>query len=185
MIRHFLFPAAIALAATAAQADEVSDALQSALQAYQDGDVQYALEELEYAKQLMSAMKTEELAGLLPEAPPGWSREISSEASAGLAMMGGGIGAEAKYSKSGERNVTVTVMADNPMVGAMAGMLGNAAAMGAKIERIGRQKAMVKEGEITLLVDNRILIQAKGGEVEMMLALLKTMDFRALSNFGR
>lgn len=186
MIRTFLFSAAVALCAAApATADDITDALASALQAYEDGDVKYALEELEYAKQLLTAMKTDELVGFLPEPPEGWSREIDTDMGAGLAMMGGGTGAEAEYSKDGEEDFTVTIMADNPMVGAMAGMLGNAAAIGAKIERVGRQKMMVQDGEITGLVDSRILVQAKGGETEIMLEVLKTIDYRALADFGR
>ena len=186
MIRTFLLSASIvAAAAASAAADEVTDALHSAIEAYEDGDTQYALEELDYARQLLTAMKTDALVGFLPEAPAGWSREVDTEMGAGLAMMGGGTGAEAEYRKPGEDSFTISLMADNPMVGAMAGMLGSAGAIGARIERVGRQKMMVHEGEITGLVDSRILVQAKGGDVEMMLDVLKTIDYRALADFGR
>ena len=186
MIRTILLSASITLgAAAAASADEITDALTSAIEAYEEGDVKYALEELEYAKQLMAAMKADELVSFLPDPPEGWSREVSTEMGAGLAMMGGGTGAEAEYSKDGEEAFTITLMADNPMVGAMAGMLGNAAAIGARIERVGRQKMMVQDGEITGLVDSRILVQAKGGDPELMLGVLKTIDYRALADFGR
>ena len=47
----------------------------------------------------------------------------------------------------------LTIMADTPMVGAMAGMIANAGLM--------------------------------GGGVGAMLALLETMDLRALGDFGR
>jgi len=186
MIRTFLLSTTFAFCAAAiASADEITDALTSAMEAYQDGDVKYALEELDYARQLLTAMKTDELVGFLPEAPAGWIREVDTEMGAGLAMMGGGTGAAADYSKDGEESFTITLMADNPMVGAMAGMLGSAGAIGAKIERVGRQKMMVHDGEITGLVDNRILVQAKGGDVGRMLEVLRTIDFRGLSNFGR
>ena len=167
-----------------AGADDITDALKSAIDAYESGDIAYAIEELDYAKQLLAGMKTDALIGFLPEAPAGWSREVNTEMAAGLAMMGGGTGAEAEYSGPGE-SFTITVMADNPMVAGMGAMIGSAAAIGAKVERVGRQKIMIHDGELTGLVDNRILVQAKGGEVETMLDLLKTMDFRGLSNFGR
>lgn len=185
MFRIALSAAALSLAAVSAQADEVTDALTSALEAYQDGDVKYALEELEYAKQLLKAMKTDELVRFLPEAPDGWTREVNTEMNASLGMMGGGTGAEAEYRKTGGKTFTITLMADNPMVGAMAGLLGNAAAIGAKIERVGRQKFMVQNGEMTGLVDSRILVKASGGEPETMLEALKMIDFRALADFGR
>jgi hypothetical protein len=67
----------------------------------------------------------------------------------------------------------------------MAGMIGNAGMMGGKLERVGREKFMVLDGEITGLIDNRILVKATGGEVDAMLSLIEMMDFRALADFGR
>lgn len=185
-MRHILFTAALAALAfaPAARADEITDSLKSAMQAYEDGDVKYALEELEYAKQLITAIQTDALARFLPEAPDGWTREVNTELNASLALMGGGTGAEAEYTGDGD-SYTVTIMADNPMVGAMAGILGNAAAIGAKIERVGRQKFMIQDGEITGLVDSRILVKATGGDTDAMLEALKRIDYRALGNFGR
>ena len=177
---------AVAIAVLAAgplSADEITEALQSAIEAYEEGDTQYALEELDYAKQLLMAQKTDALVEFLPAAPEGWSREVNTEMNAGLAMMGGGTGAEATYEGEGQR-ITVTVMADNPMVSGMAGMISNAALLGAKVERVGREKFMVQDGEVNGLIDKRILVKAEGGEVETMLALLETMDFRGLKRFG-
>lgn len=177
--------ACIALTALAgtAGADDVTDTLNSAIEAYNEGDLQYALEELEYAKQLMLTMKTDALSGFLPEAPDGWTREVNSEINATLGMMGGGVGAEADYSKDGE-SFTITILADNPMVGAMGAMIGNAAAMGMKVERIGREKFAVQDGTVQGLIDSRILVKAEGGDLDMMLATLEGIDFRELGRFG-
>ncbi|MDF1856262.1 hypothetical protein [Pseudooceanicola sp.] len=164
-------------------ADEVADTLQSALNAYNDGDLQYALEELEYAKQQMLAMKTNALGAFLPEAPEGWTREINNEMNAALGMMGGGVGAEAEYSGPGKK-FKITILADNPMVAAMGAMINNANAMGAKIERVGREKFMVKDDTAQGMIDNRILVKAEKGEMDQMLAVLGTMDFRGLGRFG-
>lgn len=178
--------AAIALAALAggARADEVTDTLQSAMTAYEQGDIAYAMEELDFARSLLAEMKTDALVAFLPEAPEGWSREISTEMSGALGMLGGGAGAEASYS-DGSEDITITIMADNPMVAGMAGMLSNAALMGIKLERVGRQKFMNQDGELTGLVDNRILVQASGGDIEAMKALLEAIDYKALAGFGR
>jgi hypothetical protein len=64
-------------------------------------------------------------------------------------------------------------------------MIPNAAVMGAKIERVGREKFMNQNGELTALIGNRVLVQASGGELSTMLDFLKTMDFAALADFGR
>jgi hypothetical protein len=184
-MRHFIGAALVcAFSATSVMADEVSDTLQSALDAYTDGDLQYAIEELDYAKQLMLAMKTEALTKFLPEAPEGWTREIDSEMSAGMTMLGGGVGAEADYTGGSGERFTITIMADNPMVTAMAAMIGNAAAYGAKVQRVGREKFMVQDNTVQGLIDSRILVKAEGGDVAMMLDLLGTMDFRELGRFG-
>jgi len=174
--------AGLALSAPA-RADEITETLQSAMDAYAEGDLQYALEELEYARQLMLTMKTDALTGFLPEPPEGWTREVDTEMNAGLAMMGGGVGAEAEYAGDGE-SFTITIMADNPMVNAFGAMIGNAAAVGATLERVGREKFMVQDRTVQGLIDNRILVKAEGGEPATMLEVLKTMDLKALGDFG-
>jgi len=180
---RLLTTAAFILAAATASADEISDTLQSALDAYNDGDLQYALEELEFAKQQMLALKTDALGAFLPAAPEGWTREVNTEMNAALGMMGGGVGAEADYSGPGD-SFKITILADNPMVAAMGAMIGNAAAMGAKIERVGREKFMVQDGTAQGLIDNRVLVKAEGGDMAQMLDLLGTIDFRELGRFG-
>jgi len=174
----------LAIGSYPAKADEISDTLKSALEAYETGDTVYALEELDYARQLMLALKTDALARFLPAAPEGWTRQVNSEMGAGLAMMGGGTGAEAEYSGDGP-SVNITLMADNPMVAAMAGMIANAAMYGAKVERVGREKFMVQDGEATGLVGNRILVKGSGSDMQAVLALLETIDFKALKTFGQ
>lgn len=167
-----------------AHADEVSDTLKSALTAYEEGDISYALEELEFAKQLMQQMKTADLAKFLPEAPDGWTREISDDTNTGMAMFGGGSSTEASYD-NGSDSFSITIMADNPMVGALSGMMANAGVMGIKLERVGRQKYLNQDGELSGIVDGRILIQASGMDIETMKSVLAKIDHRALEDFGR
>jgi hypothetical protein len=174
----------LAAAAAPAAADDVTDTIEAALAAYGQGDLKDALEELAYARQLISEMQTADLAAFLPEAPDGWSREIDTEMAAALSMMGGGFGAEATYAGGGQR-FTVTLMADNPMVAGFAGMLGNAALLGgAKRVRIGGERFLDQDGELVALIDNRILVQASGAPLEAMVPVLEAMDFEALARFG-
>lgn len=176
----------VCLASMPAAADEVSDTLTSALEAYQDGDVAYAMEELVYAQQLLQEMKAGELEGFVPEALDGWTRTLSEDAGAAMGMLGGGTAAEAEFS-NGSDSFTLTIMADSPMVAMMSGMFGNAqmmAAMG-KIERIGRQKFLNQDGDLSILIGNRIIVQASGGDLEAMKAHLEQIDYRALENFGQ
>ena len=185
MRNALLCAAMLAMTSLPAHADEVTDSLQNAMDAYQSGDLKYALDELDYAKQLMLKQKTDALGKFLPDAPQGWTREINKEMNAGLAMMGGGVGAEAEYRNEDGQSFTITIMADNPMVAAMAGMIGNAALLGAEIHRIGRAKFMIKDDEANGLIDQRILVKGTGDDMDRVLATLETMDFRALAKFGR
>lgn len=169
-----------------ADADDITDALTAAIAAYEQGEVQDALDEIAYATQLLNEMKTQGLEQFLPEPLDGWTREIDADMPAGLGMMGGGVGAAAEYSR-GSDSFTISLMADNPMVAAMAGMLGNTALMtagGGKMVRVGREKFVDQDGEITGLIGNRVLVQASGDDPDAMLAHLEEMDFRALAGFG-
>lgn len=183
----------LALATGPALPDEVTEAIDSAREAYEAGDIRYATDELNFALQLLGEMKAGSLQSFLPEPLEGWTRELDDGASASMAMMGGGVVAEARYTDDptrdaeGEKTFSITLVADNPMVGAMSGMLGNVAmitASGAKMVRVGREKFLDQDGELTGLIGNRVLVQAKGNDPDVIIAHLETMDFRALANFG-
>ncbi|MBV7409046.1 hypothetical protein [Maritimibacter sp. DP1N21-5] len=174
---------AIGLLATPLAADDVTDTLSAALQAYEDGDIDAAIEELDFAKSLLKAMQTVELGQFLPDPPDGWTREIDSDAGQGFAFIGGGAGTEAEYSNGTDR-VTLMMVADNPMITAFGGMISNAAMLGMKLERIGGQRFIVDDGEYTALVDDRILVQARGAGPEAILPLLEAIDYDALERFG-
>lgn len=177
--------AAVMCLPLAARADEVSDTLQSAIDAYNDGDIAYALEELDFARQKLMALRTEAFQEFLPEAPEGWTRDVDTDMQAGLAMMGGGMGASANYrSADGSQYYSISMMADNAMVATMGGMVANAAAMGMKVERVGRQRVALNDGQAMALVNNRILITIDGGDEALLMQAMEGIDFEALSNFG-
>lgn len=177
--------AAIHLAAPAG-ADEVEDALEAALDAYRAGDMAVAQEEIDYAGALLSQMKAEGLAGFLPEAMEGWTREDGETQALGAAMFGGGMTAEARYVRD-DRSVTIALMADNPMVAAMAGMFENAAALGSigKVKRINRQKVVITpDGELQALVGRRIMVSIDGdAPIEDKEAYFAAIDAAALKEF--
>lgn len=187
MTRAFAVATIFILALPAlAQADEVSDALQSAQDAYASGDIQYALDELDFARNKLLSMKTDALGAYMPEAPEGWTRVMDEDMNMGMAMLGGGVGARATYTNADQSDTfTITLMADNPMVAGMAAMVSNAAAMGMKVERIGRQRFAVKDGEIIGMIANRIMVQAEGQNTQAMMATLESLDFDALGSFGQ
>lgn len=184
-MKHIFFAVALALTMPSiVAADEILETLDAARAAYESGDMQQALEELAYAQQLVRELKTAGLTDLLPAAPDGWSRAINTDMGAAMAMFGGGVGAEATY-KSGQDSFTILLMADNAMVQGFAGMLGTAGLLVGKQLSIGSQKFIEQEGELTGLVDNRILVQASGAPLEVMQPILEQIDFEAMAGFGR
>lgn len=184
MFRATMFSLTLIATVNPGLADEVTDTLSSALQAYEDGDLDYAIEELDYAKQLLQEMSSQALTSFLPEPPAGWTREISDEGmNAGLAFLGGGVAAEADYS-DGSETFSLSIMADNPMVAGFAPMVANAGLMGLKMHRVGREKFYENDDQLIGLIDNRILIQAEGAAPEVMIPVLELIDFAALEEFG-
>lgn len=180
-----IFPLiAAGLLAIPAHADEISDTLQSAITAYEDGDIQYALEELDFAKQKLLEMKTDSLGAFLPAAPEGWSFEKNSEMNSLLGMMGGGVGAEGFYKSGDGTEVKITLMADNPMVASIGAMVTNASAMGLQVERINRQRFAAQDSQLMGLVANRILVQTEG-DMDIARTILEQMDFKAMASFGQ
>lgn len=186
MTRAFLLATAAALLAPLpAAADDITDALTAAMEAYEAEDVEGALDELAYATQLLTALQAAGLGGFLPEPLEGWTREMSDDAAQALGFMGGGVAAEASYSGPGG-SFTITMMADNPMVAQMGAMLGNRAVMASmgSIERINRENFLNADGELMALIGNRVLVQASGGDVAAMIEHLEQIDFGALEDFG-
>lgn len=185
-MKHFLVTvSAAALLAAPAQADDVIETLESAIEAYQEGDIAYATEELAYAQQLLKEMRSDELGSFLPDAPEGWTRTLDDSTASGYAMMGGGTAVAAEYSSEDGEQFTITIALDSPMLAMVAPMIKSASAMGAKLERVGREKFANQNGELMGLIDNRIFVQASGADVDVMVDVLETMDFKSLEDFGR
>ncbi|NBB98713.1 MAG: hypothetical protein GVY34_11225 [Alphaproteobacteria bacterium] len=185
-LKAILFATCTALVAQPAAADPFLDAMTAAIEAYQDGDMVYAQDELNEAQRLLAAMKADGLSAYLPDAPDGWTREIDTEANAMMAMLGGGTSANATYSGP-EGSFTINLIADSPMVAQMAMMLGNNAMvtqMGGQIERINRVRFLRDDDSLQAIIANRILVQAEGADPDVTIPLLETMDFRAMESFG-
>lgn len=180
------FALAVMLMAPMAHGDEISETIQAALEAYEAGDVSLAKEELDYANQLLGQLKAEGLTDYLPDALPGWTREVGESQSMGAAAFGGGLLAEADYVK-GSEELSIRLMADNPMVAAMAGAMGNAALMGSMgtVKRINRQKLVVSpDGQVQSLIDGKVLVQIDGSaSVEDKLAYFEQLDIAGLKEF--
>ncbi|MFK7962595.1 MAG: hypothetical protein AB8C46_01370 [Burkholderiaceae bacterium] len=163
-MKKLIIGAALAGLCTMATADDFTTTLENVRQAYEEGDIAGAKEELDYAGQLLGQMRAQKLQSLLPEALSGWTRKDAEASNAGTAMFGGGTTAKAEYRKGKDR-INVSIITDSPMLASMAMLFSNPAMAGTQgtMKRINRQKVMVKkDGSITAMVDKRIMIEIKG-----------------------
>jgi hypothetical protein len=172
-------------------ADEVEDSVKEAMEYYTEGDFSSAAGSLEYAAQLIRQKKGGELESFLPQPLPGWTAQDASSQAMGAAMFGGGVTAERAFTK-GDSNVTVQIVTDSPMLQGMMMMFTNpmfAASDGGKLEKINRQKAIVKytdgtrQGDIKIMVANRFLIMVEGQDVtkDDLKAYAGAIDFKKMA----
>ena len=183
-------PAVLALAlALPAAADEFTDTLESALEAYRAGDISGARADLDYAGKLLTSLKSEALAKFLPAALPGWTRGEASDEDAAAAggfmgMLGGGTSAAATYTKEAQ-SLTITLVADSPMVSGLGAMVsGMAGLTGGKPMRVQRTEFTDQDGSLQGVVNKRVMVSVSGdASVEDKKAFLEAMDFEALGEF--
>jgi len=175
-----------------ASADDVTSTIEEALAAYNDGDYTDAVESLNYASQLIQQKKGEGLEAFLPAPLKGWTAAQSGSASAGAALFGGGITAERSYTKKPSGSASVQIVTDSPVMQNAMMMMSNpmfATADGGKLERINRQKAIVKyqpgnqSGDITLVVANRffVTIEGRGISLEELKGFAKGINYKKLA----
>lgn len=79
-------------------ADDVTDAIDKALNAYRDGQSQQAITQLELATQLVRQQRATAMEGVLPAPLKGWSADAPESSSVGAAMfLGGGSTIKRNY----------------------------------------------------------------------------------------
>jgi hypothetical protein len=173
-----------------AYADDVTDAINEALQQYKGGNYSEAMNSLNYASQLIGQKKGGNLQSFLPEPFEGWTAEEAKSTS--TQMYGGGVSAERRYRKD-DSSVLIRIVTDSPMLQGVMMMLSNpmmATSGGGKLVKIGSEKAIVKynaakkRGDINIAVANRFLITVEGNKIilEDLSAYATAIDYKKLSS---
>ncbi|MGD1973201.1 MAG: hypothetical protein PVH37_21810 [Desulfobacterales bacterium] len=190
-----VFLIVVSWGAIPACADEILEAMTEAIEAYKEKEYSEAAESLDYAKQLIQQLRSENIMKVLPEPLPGWESKTAQTQSMG--MLGGMTGVEKKYSKpgtgnQGSKNITINIMAESPMMQGMMTMFNPAyaGAQGGKLQKIKRNKAMVKydpdsrRGEANIMVDKRYIVSIKGNSIdkEDLMNYAEAVDYKALKD---
>lgn len=184
---------AVLAGATALRADDVSDAIESAKDAYDAGNYSEAIQSLDYASQLVRQAKSSQVVKLLPSAPSGWEADESEEGTASSALMGGMVSAQREYTRDDGASVTIQIQSDSPMLQSFAMMFTNPmmlTANGAKLENHKGQKLAVtyrageKAGDVKVVVDNRYLISIEGSGLtrDELVGFAKSIDYAKIAS---
>jgi hypothetical protein len=150
----------------AAYADQIADQIGEALAAYQKKNLTTALTALDTAASLIRQMKADAWKAALPEPPPGWKAEPAAATALAPALLGGGTTVSRKYQKGGI-TVTVSIVADSPLVQGIAAFLssGVAGLIGdVRISVIGGRRFVYTKADNSYqtLVANRVLVKIEG-----------------------
>ena len=194
--RRLIAPlAAIALlsVSSVSVADEVTDQLDVAREAYEAGNLSQSVDELNYAISQIQEMLSGEYAKLLPDALAGWTAGEAVSQAGGLAMLGGGTSMTRSYTKDSGGSVEIKVYANSPMAQGMSMMLQNPMLMqmdpSTKAYRYKGRRGMIKHDagstsyEITMMLKNNVLLQVSGqglADKAPVVDYVKAVDFKAM-----
>ncbi|SEA59562.1 hypothetical protein SAMN05660964_01938 [Thiothrix caldifontis] len=169
-------------------ADDASDAIEKAATLYKEGQTQQAITQLELATQLIRQQRAEAMQQVLPEPLDGWTAEAATSTSAGAAMLGGGSTIKRTYSKA-DKNLSIEIVADSPMIQGMMAIFSNpmfgAASQGGKVQMVNGQQAILKDDGLMMVVENTFMVQInadKGMEADVI-AYASAIDLKKLSGF--
>jgi hypothetical protein len=186
MKKRLLLTALVIALCSPAMADEIQDQINLGLEAYRSKDYRLAIDELNYAVAQLQEKLNAENANLLPEPLEGWTASEVENASAAMAMMGGGTNMSRRYQRGAE-TIEITLMSGSPMVAGMLGMVNNPMMLSSspdiKPYRYKRIKGMKKttgdDIEVTLSVLGQIMYQvvARDSSDESIERYLDATDF--------
>ncbi|MBC7908293.1 MAG: hypothetical protein H7Y60_16320 [Rhodospirillaceae bacterium] len=171
----------VAMALPAFAADNVPAQIEAARAAYQKNDLPRTARALEAALADIHDRLGKALAETLPVPATGWQADPAELQ--GLGQVGGGLSVSRAYAK-GESTLNATLFLDSPAVEAAAALLANPAATAAqpnmKRVKVGAEDALLrydtstKSGEITLVLNNRVLLELEGESLANAETLVET-----------
>ena len=150
----------------AARADDVTDQIDQAVTAYKKKDLNAAITALEAAASLIRQMKTDAWKGALPAPLSGWTADKPQGEAISPVLLGGAITVSRAYHKGGE-TVTVSIIADSPVVQSLAAFMasGVGALLGstAQVAVIDGRRVLKDDNSYQTLASNRVLVKVEGG----------------------
>lgn len=177
-----------------ADKNEILENIDAAKSNVNSGNYKEAKSDLQMALNAISRMQFEQMKDYLPKAPSGWTEQEVDAADMSSMGMGlvGGLTVSKSYSK-GEKNVSIEIVMDSPLIGTLKMFIENPmmASMNPEIKlvRMHGQKVIVeykedtKSGSISLIAGTT-LISVNGnnvteGELETFMKAIKVKEILA------
>lgn len=172
MLLRIIGAGALALASFGVIADEIEEQIGLGLESYRNKEYRAAIDDLNYAIAQIREQLDSQNAGLLPEPLAGWTAGEVENASAGMAMMGGGTHMSRTYQR-GPESVEITVTAGSPMMAAALSMMNNPMLLSSdpslkpyRYQRIkGMKKQLGERTEVTLGIAGQIMLQLNASQL--------------------
>ena len=178
--------------ASTLSADEITDQFDSARSAYERGELQGSIQELQFIIAAIQERVNASLVKLLPEALAGWTAEEPEIASSGVATMIVGTQLSRKYHRPDDASLEIRFTANSPFMPMMTMMFSNPMLLqsepNTRIFTHAGRRGIIKEDqaakqlEISLMGEGNLLIQVEGTGIAKAdaEAYLKALDITAV-----
>lgn len=178
----------------AARADEVSEQIEAAQQAYESGELRSAVDTLNFAVAKIQEQMTAKILELLPNPLDGWTADAAQSQTGGMAAMITGTTLSRRYTREEDgAEITLNLMADSPMMPMLTMAMSMPFVMQSnqdmKTYSFKGHRGMVEhaadssEYEITLMIGSRLVIQGEGSklaDIKPIEAYFEQLDLDAI-----
>jgi hypothetical protein len=176
-----------------AGADEITDQLDAGKQFYEAGELRKSVETLNFAVAKIQEQITAALLKLFPEPLEGWSADEAESQSGGFAAMLTGTHLSRRYVREDGAEVTLSLMADSPMMPMLTMAISMPFMMQAnedlKTFSLNGERGMIEHAsgsqnyKVTVMVGSRLLVQGEGSglaDVAPLEQYLQALDLDAI-----
>lgn len=190
-----LFITSLALTMTQASrlsADEITEQINTARDAYERGELQTSIQGLQFVIAAIQERVNSSLLQLLPAPLDGWTAEAPEVIAGGMATMIVGTQLSRKYSRPDDAHLEIKLTANSPFMPMMTMMFSNPLLLQSQANTrlythagrrgIVKEDPSVKHWEISLMGEGNLLIQVEGTGIDKLEAeaYLKAIDIVAV-----
>jgi hypothetical protein len=167
--------------------DDVEQAIEFGLKAYQKGELDKAANQLRYAAGLIGDRGVEKTYRLLPEAPQGWEAAVPEKEQ--VNYMGGFLSLVREYHQ-GATTLVLRSSADSPMFYDLVSALASKRTVDKRMHtiRLGKRAALVieeeggKQASLAIPLENGVLVTISGNaKAKLLENFAQSVDLEPLS----